>query len=187
MATTRIKTFLTADELAEPFAIDDSDENEFAVDVDGDFTWETVGKRIEKFEIPDANAHGGPGRGGGRERTGKKDKPKSAKVNKKAFWKRKSGKEEVLPTTADSDEKEGGKEQEEKEEGKPFELKNLKMQIPKGSFVAIVGRVGLGKVCDAVLGVFLCLLTPSAELIASSYHRGDATHQGQCEPYSHFT
>ena len=109
MAATRIKTFFTADELAEPFAIDDSDENKFAVDVDGDFTLETVGKRIEKFEMPDANAHGGPGRGGGRERKEKKDKPKSAKVSKKAFWKRKSGKEEVLPTTADSDEKDGAK------------------------------------------------------------------------------
>ena len=142
MATTRITKFLTADELGEPFAIHDSDENTLAVDVDGDFTWETVGKRVEKFEIPDAD---GP-RGGGRERKEKKDKPISVKVNKKAFWKRESGKEEVLPTTADSDEKEGGKEEKEKEEGKPFELKNLKMQIPKGSFVAIVGRVGSGKV-----------------------------------------
>ena len=178
MAATRIKTFLTADELAQPFAIDDSDENKFAVDVDGEFTWETVGKLIEKFEIPDEDAHGGPGRGGGRERKEKKDKPKSAKVNKKSFWKRKSGKEEVLPTTADLDEKEGGMEEKEKEEGKPFELKNIKMQIPKGSFVAIVGRIGSGKVCDAVRGDFPCLLTPSAELIASSCHRGDATHQG---------
>ena len=146
VAAARISKFLTAEELAEPFAIDDRDENKIAVDVDGDFTWETVGKRIEKFEIPDV-VGGGPGRGGGgRERKQKKVKPKSdkkAKVGKKAFWQKKSGKEEVLPTTADSD----------KEEEKPFELKNLKMQISKGSFVAIVGRVGSGKVCDTALGV----------------------------------
>ena len=29
---------------------------------------------------------------------------------------------------------------------KPFELKGLDIAVPKGSFVAIVGRVGLGKV-----------------------------------------
>ena len=145
MAATRISKFLTADELAEPFAIDDRDENKMAVDVDGDFAWETVGKVVEKFEIPDTDGKMGPGGGGGRRRKEKKVKPKSAK---KALWKRKSGKEEVLPTTADSDKKDGEREEKVKEEEKPFELKNLKMQILKGSFVAIVGRVGSGKVCD---------------------------------------
>ena len=156
VAAARISKFLTAEELAEPFAIDDRDENKIAVDVDGDFTWETVGKRIEKFEIPD-DVGGGPGRGGGgRERKQKKVKPKSdkkAKVGKKAFWQKKSGKEEVLPTTADSDKEDEKVEGKGKEEEKPFELKNLKMQISKGSFVAIVGRVGSGKVCDTALGV----------------------------------
>jgi ABC-type nitrate/sulfonate/bicarbonate transport system ATPase subunit len=29
---------------------------------------------------------------------------------------------------------------------RPFELKNLKLVIPQGTFVAIIGRVGCGKV-----------------------------------------
>lgn len=51
----------------------------------------------------------------------------------------------MLPTTASGDE-EKKKAEEDKEEEKPFELKDLNLKIPKGSFVAIVGRVGSGKV-----------------------------------------
>ena len=36
---------------------------------------------------------------------------------------------------------------EKKAEEKPFELKDVKFSVPKGTFVAIVGRVGSGKVC----------------------------------------
>jgi ABC-type transport system involved in cytochrome bd biosynthesis fused ATPase/permease subunit len=44
---------------------------------------------------------------------------------------------------------------------KPFELKGLDIAVPKGSFVAIVGRVGLGKVSQLMwvhlAGLTLCL------------------------------
>ena len=33
------------------------------------------------------------------------------------------------------------------ESEKPFELTDITFRVPKGSFVAIVGRVGSGKVC----------------------------------------
>ena len=52
----------------------------------------------------------------------------------------------MLPTTAPTaDEKEKEKEKE-KEDEKPFALKDLQLKVPKGAFVAIVGRVGSGKV-----------------------------------------
>lgn len=174
VAIGRITKFLTADELAEPFAIDTGEGNKLAVDVDGDFAWETAGKPVDKLAKGGAGGH----------RKEKKDKPKAvkeAKVDKKGFWKRKSGKEEVLPTTAPDLEKKDEEKVEENdnEEEKPFELKNLKMKIPKGSFVAIVGRVGSGKVGHTVLDGFSWLLTSSAEFITSSYHRRDATHEGK--------
>ena len=40
----------------------------------------------------------------------------------------------------------GKKEQGKKAEEKPFAIEGLKLNIPKGAFVAIVGRVGSGKV-----------------------------------------
>ena len=59
---------------------------------------------------------------------------------------KKSEKEPVLPVTTSSEEKEEQAAEQETVDDKPFELADLKLQIPKGSFVAIVGRVGSGKV-----------------------------------------
>ena len=42
VALGRISSFLTAEELGEPYRIDTAISN--AIDVDGDFTWETAGK-----------------------------------------------------------------------------------------------------------------------------------------------
>ncbi|KAI0718208.1 multidrug resistance-associated ABC transporter [Cerioporus squamosus] len=58
--------------------------------------------------------------------------------------------EHTLPTTACPEEKVNEKGQEDK----PFELRNLKLKVPKGAFVAIVGRVGSGKssVLQALIG-----------------------------------
>ena len=44
-----------------------------------------------------------------------------------------------------------GEKEEKKDEDKPFELADLKLRIHKGSFVAIVGRVGSGKVSFILL------------------------------------
>ena len=101
VALRRIGTFMRAEELAVPYEIDPH--ADAAVDVDGDFTWETVRK--------DATNENGPSSGGGEERK-------------------------------------------EKEE-KPFELIDVKLKIPRGSFVAIVGRVGSGKVRRSC--IVLCL------------------------------
>lgn len=39
-------------------------------------------------------------------------------------------------------------------EEQPFQLKNLKLTIPKGAFVAIIGRVGSGKVSNIYQKIF---------------------------------
>ncbi|OBZ78499.1 Canalicular multispecific organic anion transporter 1 [Grifola frondosa] len=133
VAIRRISKFLIAEELAVPYVVDKS--TEFAVDVDGDFTWETVEKAVERGDKKKRSA------------TQKKhtqvSKVKHCILNLKA----KGG--TVLPTTdptRTTKEKDSVDEDTLKEDDdEPFELKNLKLQIPKGSFVAIVGKVGSGK------------------------------------------
>ncbi|KAH9849408.1 multidrug resistance-associated ABC transporter [Lenzites betulinus] len=129
VALRRISAFLRAEELAVPYLV--APESKFALDVDADFTWEVV-----------RGNNGAAGmRGVGRAQA--KANERAAKAEQKEKSRRKkAGEEPVLPTTADDSEKTGGKE---KEEEKPFVLKDVKLKIPKGSFVAIVGRVGSGK------------------------------------------
>ncbi|RDB26412.1 hypothetical protein Hypma_006958 [Hypsizygus marmoreus] len=118
-----ILKFLLSEELADPYLIDYAQKQ--AVSVDGNFTWETAGKLEEgKFD------HGkGDGTRGDR---GSNDGRKGAKGV-------------ILPTSSD---RKVGKELEMgSEKEKLFELINLKFSMPKGAFVAIVGRVGSGKVC----------------------------------------
>lgn len=145
VALLRISKFLTAEELAEPYVIDY--ELKTAVDVDGDFTWETAGKPVDNGQKLEKG-------------TDRKGDPRAKKLDEKpAREKRerkrgsKNGKEPVLPTTAKSDDA-TEKEEENKADEKPFELKNLKLQVPKGAFVAIVGRVGSGKVMQ--FGLIIC-------------------------------
>ncbi|TFK67200.1 multidrug resistance-associated ABC transporter [Pluteus cervinus] len=140
VALGRISKFLLAEEMSEIYSIDY--DRKFAVDVDGDFTWETVG-RLEEPKF--TGGHGGPKNGG-----------KRGKPNKKG----KKLKDGELPTSskdiAEGSDSPGSRTPggSEKEEEKPFELKNLKFSVPRGSFVAIVGRVGSGKssVLQALIG-----------------------------------
>ena len=134
VALGRIGSFLTAEELADPYKIDPN--NQYAVKVDGDFQWETTHKTSSgssKFQVAKPGGHAGPG-------AKKAEEPMKSGRKRRLF----GNKGAVLPMEADMDGK--TKNGEDKPEEKPFELKNLKLQIPKGSFVAIVGRVGTGKV-----------------------------------------
>ncbi|KAF9019789.1 multidrug resistance-associated ABC transporter [Hymenopellis radicata] len=129
----RISTFLTAEELANAYSIEE--ESKHAVRVDGNFTWESAGpSQGPKFE---------------RSVTAKANKPRAAKGAK-------AKKDEVLPTTtgAGNDSEEKSKDDETSLEEKPFELRDLHLAVPKGSFVAIVGRVGSGKssILQALIG-----------------------------------
>jgi ABC-type multidrug transport system fused ATPase/permease subunit len=142
----RISKFLTAEELAEPYAIDYEREN--AMDVDGDFTWEPASMSVAGGEniVTSVGGVKNP-----EERVGHKNEE-----GKRDPFLSQSGKEPVLPTTS-SDEMSNaaiGMDGKEDPNGKPFELKNLKLKVPKGAFVAIVGRVGSGKVIQLWLNRF---------------------------------
>ncbi|KAJ7658502.1 multidrug resistance-associated ABC transporter [Mycena rosella] len=143
VALGRIGKFLTADELPEPYLIDDELKN--AVDVDGSFAWETAGK-IEEPKFDPGAGGGRGGMGGGRGRGGGRAGGRGKKAKKT-----KGKKDEGLPTTGTPS---GTGTATPAEEEKPFELKNLKFSVPKGSFVAIVGRVGSGKssILQALIG-----------------------------------
>lgn len=56
-----------------------------------------------------------------------------------------AGKKDKQPSKATEKAAEAGV-KEGAEEEKPFQLKNLKLTVPKGAFIGIVGRVGSGKV-----------------------------------------
>ncbi|KAI0777639.1 multidrug resistance-associated ABC transporter [Trametes elegans] len=133
VALRRISTFLRAEELAVPYAIEP--ESKFALDVDADFTWETVrkGDGAPKF------ARGtGPDKrdGAAAEKDVRKDKAREKKGEDRNG--RGGGRNQ-------SSEKASGKEPHTPPDEEPFKLKDVRLKIPKGSFVAIVGRVGSGK------------------------------------------
>ena len=134
----RISKFLTAEELADPFTIDY--ERESAVDVDGDFTWEPASMSVDSRENILTGADGAKNQ---EERVGDKNGE-----GKRGLFPSQSRKGAILPTAASNGTSDVAvKVDEEKDAGeKPFELKNLKLKVPKGAFVAIVGRVGSGKV-----------------------------------------
>ena len=136
VALRRISTFLRAEELAVPYSVDAG--AGAAVAVDGDFTWETVRK--------DDGAPPKHGARGGRASPAAKEKVKEAEKEKR----RSRGKKgDILPTSTPPGEREKGKEAEDE---KPFALNGVKLSVPKGAFVAIVGRVGSGKVCAFGVG-----------------------------------
>jgi ATP-binding cassette, subfamily C (CFTR/MRP), member 1 len=142
VALKRVGTFLTAEELSHPYLVDGSEERKEAIVVDGDFTWEAVkGEEAEQEEETD------PMRKRIKEmekkEREKEERKRKRKEEKEAKKKRKEGKEDVLPTTVE-EKKEENKDEKPKEE--PFVLKGLKMSVPKGAFVGIIGRVGSGKV-----------------------------------------
>ncbi|KAG5635613.1 hypothetical protein H0H81_010631 [Sphagnurus paluster] len=126
VALARISKFLSAEELGDYYVIDGS--RTAAVEVDGDFTWEVAGKIPENAEL------------GGKETGVQKKEAENQRKTKKG---KEASKKDVLPTVMEKTEIAGNEEKQEEE--KPFEIRNLKLSIPKGAFVAIVGRVGSGK------------------------------------------
>lgn len=147
VALERISKFLTAEELAEPYKVDL--DNKFAINVEGSFQWETAYKGSTggaKFQT--GKGKGKHGAKSGAKGPKQKDfRKEDAKAGRKRRLFRKGKEEPILPVTAPKKEGEKAAEKDEGED-KPFELADLKLQIPKGSFIAIVGRVGSGKVCS---------------------------------------
>ncbi|KAJ7353075.1 multidrug resistance-associated ABC transporter [Mycena albidolilacea] len=137
----RIGAFLTAEELPDPYAIDFERKN--AVDVDASFAWETAGEIGEpKFATGAGGGGGRGGKGSGRGGKGGGGRGGATKKEKRKEKPKKGAKGGELPTT---NEKTASGATTPREEEKPFELRNLKFSVPKGAFVAIVGKVGSGK------------------------------------------
>ncbi|KIY72285.1 multidrug resistance-associated ABC transporter [Cylindrobasidium torrendii FP15055 ss-10] len=118
---------------------DDAEREKYAIRVHGSFTWETVGPPEEKMT-----------------KKARKAQAKKEKKDVKAA-KKEAKRAPVLPMTVDDTEdpeKDVGSEEGKPEEAQPFALKDLHMRIPRGSFVAIVGRVGSGKssILQALIG-----------------------------------
>ncbi|KAF8217563.1 multidrug resistance-associated ABC transporter [Mycena galopus ATCC 62051] len=145
VAMRRIATFLTAEELASPYTIDEH--NPDAITVDGDFTWEN----IQDIERPEEEEHD-PARKMLKAKE-KKEKERAEKETKKRQAKEaKKGQKEgegVLPSVANDAQV---KDDNPKEE--PFAIKDLKLNVHRGAFVGIIGRVGSGKssVLQALVG-----------------------------------
>ncbi len=140
VALRRISTFLRADELAVPYTIDPSSDS--AIDVDGDFMWESVGNVDASPKFAET--------GDSAEKGNSNQAKDGEDADGKGGTKEKDDAKPILPTTATDaagqpSETGNGAKQEEK----PFELKDLNLKIPRGSFVAIVGRIGSGKVCTS--------------------------------------
>ena len=70
----------------------------------------------------------------------------------KSSWKKskKTKGENVLPSTIDDSKVTVNDDGVEKEEEPPFSFNDIRFEVPKGAFVAIVGRVGCGKVSPEV-------------------------------------
>ena len=132
VALGRIGKFLTAEDLEEPYAIDE--EMKWAVKANATFAWETVGK-------PAAIPGGKFGMGD----KGKKDDAAKKENGGKKKKGKKGEKDGPIHPTNTSEASGSGENPEKKPDEKPFELRDLELNVPRGSFVAIVGRVGSGK------------------------------------------
>ncbi|KAF9488932.1 multidrug resistance-associated ABC transporter [Pleurotus eryngii] len=132
VALNRISTFLLAEELPEPYPIDLN--SKYAVDVDGHFTWEVTEGVEEKFSKAKEGLE-----------------PNEEKPDSMNDVKEKNENDRVLLPVIPDDNEKGNEAEEDKT---PYSLKGLRMQIERGQFVAIVGRVGSGKssVLQALIG-----------------------------------
>ncbi|CAD6567059.1 MAG: hypothetical protein TREMPRED_003289 [Tremellales sp. Tagirdzhanova-0007] len=121
VAVGRIGTMLRADELKSELRIDRS--AKYAIDVQGDFQFDGVAP----------SEQGGKKLGRPDRAQAKEDKKKAAKDRKEAKLRKKQG---LLPLDTVKPKK---------DDGIPFSLRNIDLQVPRGALVCIVGRVGTGK------------------------------------------
>jgi ABC-type glutathione transport system ATPase component len=128
--------FLSAEELEAPYIVDPDAEH--AVAMDADFTWETVKKSIEKDKKKEEDKAKEDG-GKAKKETGKKEKTEKGADKKK-------GQDAGL--SAPPDDKKEDAEATPDPEDPPFEVKDIKVNISKGSLVGIVGKIGSGKVSE---------------------------------------
>ncbi|KZO98300.1 multidrug resistance-associated ABC transporter [Calocera viscosa TUFC12733] len=159
IALGRIGKMLVAPELEEPYTVDP--DAPLAVNAEGDFVWESVVKPEDQAKVGrDGGGRGGrgAGRGSGEGLVGagagsKEDtkKKKAEEKARKAEEKKRKAEEKKREKENKEREKKGLPPLEEEKEDqdpngrKPFALKDIDLKVPRGSFIAIVGKVGSGK------------------------------------------
>lgn len=111
----RISKFLSAEEMATSYEVDKNAPN--SVMVNADFTWEVTAKSASE-SVEDQKKQAAEAKGKNGKSTGKKTKSD-------------------LPTST-QDMQDGEPSDDKKQPEKPFELRGLKLDIPRGAFVAIV-------------------------------------------------
>jgi len=165
----RIAEFLLAEEQEDAFPI--KEDAEYAVNVEGDFTWEVVDpNKVANTEGAVGNATSAKEIMAQAKEATRQDR--KDKVPDKKGAKTKNGTD--TPVASGSGAANSGAvtptvQEEEKDHSKPFALEDLDLKIPPGSFVAISGRIGSGKssVLNALIGemrrtkgeVSLCMCT----------------------------
>jgi ABC-type multidrug transport system fused ATPase/permease subunit len=143
IAVGRIGALLNAEERSQMYIVDP--DSAFGVDVEGDFVWETVQKKdgAAAAEQRERERFAWKGKGHRRRfRQRVRTKWEHFKRHRDAMDALLQSEEDrLLPIEPFKEMTDQGE-----EEGKPFELRNLMITVPRGAFVAIVGPVGSDKV-----------------------------------------
>ncbi|ELU40989.1 cadmium ion transporter [Rhizoctonia solani AG-1 IA] len=146
VALGRIAKFLTSEELEDQFEV--RLENDYAVDIRGTFTWERggtpQGSTQEEDKDKDATLKSAATETSkptkeqlAKKKAGDKEKKRLEQEKKKREKERLAKKKRGIDPNDSSDEEEDGSE--------PFRLVDVNLQVPRGAFVGIVGRIGSGK------------------------------------------
>ncbi|KAG8710747.1 hypothetical protein FRC09_020949 [Ceratobasidium sp. 395] len=144
VALNRISKFLTSEELEDEFEV--QAEGKHAVDIRGTFTWERGGAPADakskskgkkaaaaaKAEAPKLDKEALAKKKADEEEKKAKEKEKKGREKQRLSQKRKG----IDPNDSSDDEPVGSE---------PFKLVDVNLQIPKGSFVGIAGKIGSGK------------------------------------------
>jgi ATP-binding cassette subfamily C (CFTR/MRP) protein 1 len=179
VALRRISKYLLAEELQEQPDI--AYGLKYAIEADGDFTWETASP-AGTTTSSDGIAKTAPAG-----RVGEKELSPSDSKGRGPFARRKRMEEaSILPTGAKAEQENRQADATvpmSKEDRQPFELKSVGLKVPRGSFVAIVGPVGSGKVIHVCFCVIPCRSALSPEFYLAGADRRNAQDQGTCENY----
>ncbi|KZT57357.1 hypothetical protein CALCODRAFT_434214 [Calocera cornea HHB12733] len=159
IALGRIGKMMVAEELEEPYSVDPA--APLAVSAEGDFVWESVDKpddRAKQFAGwrggrggrggagGKGGGHAGAGAGSREETKKRKAEEKSRKAEEQKRKKENKEREKRgLPPLPLPLEDTGEKKTEDPNDRKPFALTDIDLKVPRGSFIAIVGKVGSGK------------------------------------------
>ncbi|KAG9082719.1 hypothetical protein FRC07_014126, partial [Ceratobasidium sp. 392] len=144
VALNRISKFLTSEELEDEFEV--QPEGKFAVDIRGTFTWERGGAPADAKSKPKGKKAAAAAKAEApkpdkealaKKKVEDKEKKVKEKAKKKREKQRLAQKKKGIDPNDSSDEEPVGPE--------PFKLVDVSLQIPKGSFVGIAGKIGSGK------------------------------------------